>query len=341
MRSYLHKVLTSFVLFLFPAVFLVAFYTRSDPFQVVKKYGSFSYFPVEPNRDFVSTENYLSKSINYNYNSFIFGSSRATSFKVDSWKEYLDSTAVPFAFDASGESLFGIYTKLRFLDKENAKIENALIILCRDGFSKLDNHNDRLGIKHPEVSGESWSRFHMVNFKSFCTLEFIIGYYSFYLTGKENSFTRGIIQNRGIDIDSVSNQVYLSSWDEQLRKNPKEYYDIRGQLFYQRIGERTESVSRMGLDHIVLLNEIKKILLRHNTNYKVILSPVYDQVRFAIEDKAILQNIFGDQLYDFTGRNFITESDTNWYEPYHFRPFIADTIMRIIYSNPPVGKLFH
>ena len=82
-----------------------------DPFKIIKTYDNYSNnLKVIPNRDFISTEVYLKNRKIYHYNSFIFGSSRTMAYKTNDWRKYIDSTSRPFLFDASGESLFGIYT---------------------------------------------------------------------------------------------------------------------------------------------------------------------------------------------------------------------------------------
>jgi hypothetical protein len=39
-------------------------------------------------------------------------------FKPARWKKYLPQNAEPFLFDASNESIYGIYTKIKWLDKQ-------------------------------------------------------------------------------------------------------------------------------------------------------------------------------------------------------------------------------
>ena len=325
--------LTFFALLLMPGILLTALYLHFDPFKVVKKYTTYSYTPVSPNRDFISTEIFLENRQQFKYNSFIFGSSRAISFSPASWLKHLDNAAVPFVFDASGESLFGINTKLKFLEKEGTDIKNVLILFCRGAFLNYKNYDDHLIIKHPKVSGESCAKFHFVFFKAYFNLRFLLGYYSFLITENHNPFTQGIIQHEGVSIDYNTNQIKLDVLEKQLINDPIEYYESRSNIFYKRNGEKIDSKQEIDNNSLKMLMEIKEILERNNSNFKIILSPIYDQVKFSVKDKELLLGIFGDNLYDFTGKNFITESDTNWYETDHFRPFIADSIMNIIYSE--------
>ncbi len=333
MNKFVKDSLLFIVVLLIPALILTLLYLHFDPFKVLKKYKTYSYTTIEPNRDYISTEIFLANREKYKYNSFIFGSSRAVSFNPASWLKHLDEQSAPFVFDASGESLFGIYKKLKFLENEKTDIKNVLILFCRNACFKYNNHDDHLGIKHPKVSGESWTKFHLVFLKAYFNLKFLLGYYSFLITKKQNIFTQGIIQDKGVSIDYNTNHIKLDTWENQLNKDPQKYYESRSNIFYKREGERYEPDQKMEENQIKMLIEIREILERNHTDYKIILSPIYDQVRFSIKDKEILLEIFGDHLYDFTGKNFITENDTNWYEIYHFRPFIADSIMNIIYSG--------
>lgn len=338
MGKFIKSGLSFLALLLLPLIILVVLYVHFDPFQVVRKYSTYQYTPVDLNRDYISTEIFLANRQEYDYNSFIFGSSRATAFSPDSWSEHLYERAVPFVFDATAESVFGIYTKLKFLDKEKTNIENVLIIFCRNACFKNKNYNDHLRIKHPKISGESWIKFHLVFFKAYCNFKFLLGYHSYLITSKENSFTHGIVQNRGISVDYITNHITLFLWENELIEDSKKYYESRRDIFYEQKGERFEPDQKIEDNVMKMFVEIRDILERNHSNYKVILSPIYDQVRFSVKDKDNLREIYGDHLYDFTGKNFITENDTNWYETFHFRPFIADSIMNIIYSENNTGN---
>jgi hypothetical protein len=142
MKKFVMSGLVFASLLLIPAVIFVTLYLYFDPFKVVKKYSTWFDTPIVPNRDFVSTEIFLANRQKYKYNSFIFGSSRAISFNPDSWSKHLDKKAVPFVFDASGESVFGIYTKLKFLEKEKTDIKNVLILFCRNAYFNNINFED-------------------------------------------------------------------------------------------------------------------------------------------------------------------------------------------------------
>ena len=334
MKNFLSDIFTFLFILSIPGIFLLVLYCHYDPFRVVKKYDLwYENNPVPPNRDYVSTELYLSQKDIYNYDSFVFGSSRTISFYASSWKSYLEKSAVPFKFDAAGEGLYGIYTKLKFLDSQKIKIKNVLILFCRDGISITENFSGHLIIKHPKVSGEGWIKFHYSFLKSYFNLKFLVGYYYHLITGKQNSLTNGIIQMNKISLDRKTNQIKVDYLDSLLRKDSAKYYIDRKQIFYDKSGESFKKDHMIEKKQLIMLREIRDILKKNKINYKIILSPLYDEIKFSQSDKEILISLFGTQLYDFTGKNFITEEKTNWYETDHFRPFVADSILKLIYEN--------
>ncbi|WEK21206.1 MAG: hypothetical protein P0Y49_08635 [Candidatus Pedobacter colombiensis] len=329
------KQLFAFILFT-SIPFLIVFcgYLYFDPFKVINTYNDYSYPFVIPNRDYVSTEMFIKNYKKYHYNSFIFGSSRTIGYKPSSWKEYLSKDDVPFLFDASKESIYGIYTKLRYLDSVHVNIDNALIIICRDAtFIETGNSSGHLYIKHPVVTRESRFDFQNEFFKAYVNPKFIFDFYFYKLTGTYRPFMAGVIENKRIKYDTISNQLIFLDREIEINNNPKHYYLDKKDVFYTRSGEKTDSVNRIKNVHTLMLNEIAMILKKHKTNYKIILSPLYEQIKFSPVDKRILTKIFGTNLYDFSGKNQFTESKTNYYENSHYRPIVGDSILKLIYQK--------
>lgn len=72
----------------------------------------------------------------------------------------------------------------------------------------------------------------------------------------------------------------------------------------------------------------------HHTVYKVVINPLYDQNKINSRDLATLKDIFGsDNVYDFSGVNWITSDYHNYYEESHYRPHVAKWILGKIYNN--------
>ena len=175
-----------FILFCFGPflVILLAGYFYFDPFKVLTKYNDkdFCYdsLPhINMNRDYMSTELFLKNYSTYHYNSFIFGSSRSLSYKPETWKKYLKPDDSPYSFDAFSESINSICNKLKFLDARHVKIDNALVVICRDwSFRKGASTND----KHPLVSGENKLIFYGTCLLNYFNLKFLKAYYTYQLT---------------------------------------------------------------------------------------------------------------------------------------------------------------
>lgn len=334
MRYFLLKVLGFVLIGFIPISILTIGYFYNDPFKVVRKYNSYSNLYVIPNRDYVSTEMFLKNEKYYSYNSFIFGSSRTLAFQPNKWKTFLSPNSNPFMFDASGESVYGIYTKLKFLDSLHYKLNNVLIIICRDvSFANSKNHNGHLFIKHPATSGESDLSFKFDFFKAYLNPAFLFNFYMYKLSGSYKSYMKGYIEDRKIIMDSITNAVQIVDQEHEIQVSSKKYYEKRKAIFYTRKNETIDSIQQIKQIHIFMLNEIRRILNKNNTKYKVIISPLYEQEKFNPIDQNILLNIFKNNLYDFSGKNYFTDSINNYYETWHFRPLVGDSIMNLIYKK--------
>ncbi len=85
---------------------------------------------------------------------------------------------------------------------------------------------------------------------------------------------------------------------------------------------------------MALLRNMKKIFDQQHTQYRIVISPLYDQVKLSSRDVTVLQNIFGSEnVFDFSGINTITADMHNYYEGSHYRPHVARQIMDSIYHN--------
>jgi len=315
---------------------LLSSYIYYDPFKVIRKYHDYSYPHVITDRDYVSTEMFTKNYKKYHYDSFIFGSSRTTAFDPNTWRRYLAPNASPYMFDASSESLYGIDLKLKILSSMHIPLKNIILVLCRDQtFNKSDNSSEHLYIKHPLLTGQSWFAFELTFFKAYSNPKFLWHFYEYTLTGTYKASMKGYIENRRMRYDSITNQQRIMDQEEEISKNPDGYYEKRKNLFYTRIGERTDSIQRIQKEHIVLLTEIKNILEKNKANYKIVLSPLYEQVKFNKKDRDILEELFPGHVYDFSGKNEFTDNVRNYYETSHYRLQIGDSILKTIYKGEP------
>lgn len=333
MRLFLNTFLKFNLLLLSLFLLTLAGYLYFDPFRVIHTYNNYSYLNVTTNRDYISTEMFLKNEPRYHYNSFIFGSSRTLAYSPAHWKNYLENTDSPFMFDASGETCRGIYSKIKFLDSTHIKLKNVLVILCRDASFVSDQGNEgHLFLKDPRTSGKSSYSFNMAFLKAYFNPQFLLSYYTYRLTNNYKPWMRGYIENRKINVDSVTNQITILDQEEEITKQPHAYYERRKDIFYTRPGEKTDTAYRITKNYEGMLREMAAIFKKQKTDYSVILSPLYEQIKFNPKDAGLLKEIFGDHLFDFTGDNYFTKDLHNYYEKSHYRPVVGDSILHYIYN---------
>jgi len=317
-----------------PIIFLLGLFFITDPFRIIYHYKDYSEnMYVIPNRDFVSSEMYLRNAKVYRYNSFIFGSSRTIAYKTKSWKKHLPPSASPFVFDASGESIFGIYKKIKYLDKTGAPLENCLLIFCTDcTFAKETDHTEHLGIKHPTIAGSSWINFYAVFIKDYFDNRFLKSYIQYLVTKKYSPSMKGYIEYRKTKFDQITNDEWLMDQEKELAEDPIGYYEKRKDLFYKRDSFIADFKPQISKKQRSMLNEMEAIFVKHHTNFKIVISPLYSQIKMNNSDIDILKNTFGQvHVFNFSGKNCFTAKKEHYYENSHYRPFVGDSILNIIY----------
>jgi hypothetical protein len=333
MKSFLKR-LSIFILI--PFVTMLAGYLYFDPFKVVYKYEDYGNSNVVLCRDYVSSQYYLDHKEECHYDSFIFGSSRTIGFKASAWKKYLDKKASVYTFDASAESIYGIHSKLKYIDRHNVKIKNVLIILCRDWMA-VDKSIDYGHIfqKHPEFCEKNWVVFHGAMFKAYLDIKFLFAFYKFQFSGVYTPSMKNYLTNEPFLIASKTNEIIPLAVNPKYRNNMKQFVIDNDSIFYDRVGCKMDSIDRLNENNIVMLKEIKQILEKRKVNYKIVASPLYDQIRFSKKDKSVLNALFSTNFYDYTGKNKYTNNKENYYEASHFRPNVGVSIFKEIYHNNP------
>ena len=144
---------------------------------------------------------------------------------------------------------------------------------------------------------------------------------------------KGYIEFRKITFDTLTNETNIIDQEQEITQTPDAYYAKRDDVFYERAGETMDSIQRINKKQLYMLQEIKRILNKNKTNYKVVLSPLYEQKKFNPNDFQKLHTLFEYKLYDFSGKNIFTDLKTNYYEASHYRPKIGNRIFVIIYNN--------
>ena len=316
---------------------LVLVINLKDPFKVFgtyKKYYETSI--VDLNREFVCLQLFKNNCDSIKYNSFIFGSSRSLSFKVPNWKKHLDKSAVGFHFDATGESIYGIYNKLLFLAKTKRTMNNALFIIDYSTLVATESREGHLSIAPPELSTNSKFMFNKEFVMASSNGNFIKEYFKYVLFGEYDSNNQYIFPNlkNTLKSDNITGDIYFET-EHKIALNAKAYYKkmIQKNVFYDRKKLSYNEVPITSKE-IYFLKAIKNILVEKKTNYKIVISPLYDQKVLSKEQMRLLIAIFGKQnVFDFSGKNKFTNSIYNYYESSHYRPNVANEIMNLLYKK--------
>jgi hypothetical protein len=316
-----------------PIIISLLIFIFSDPFKIIFEYDDYSKdMKVLNNRDFVSTRVFLSKYPNHNFNSFLFGSSRTMAFTLNQWKKHLDSTASVYSFDAFGESIFGIYSKIKFLDERKVKLKNCLLIFCEDAtFQFSGDHYGHIFLKDPLTAHTSYFNFYLEHYKAFLGREFIVEYLKELMIHKSQLAQR--FGNEQVHYDLITNAMSHEQSNIELRVDPEKYYQSKMHVFYKRPVKELKGKQKINEKQILMLKEIARIFRKQKTNFHIIISPLYNQIKFNHRDFEILSSIFPGHVSDFSGKNKITEDYRNYYEQSHYLPKIGDSLMQVVYSN--------
>nr|MBK9651675.1 hypothetical protein [Bacteroidota bacterium] len=334
MSKFIRTLLSFIAIVAIPFCILVGLYFYFDPFMVVRHYTNFSHSHVALNRDYVSSQIFLQNYPKHKFDSYIFGSSRTMAFEPNVWKTKLEADARPFMFDAAAESIYGIHSKIKYLDDHNIPIRNALIIVCHDRtFEHSIDEAGFLFIKHYKFSDNGFINFHKTFFLAYLDPHFLKAYFAYQNKKKYEKWMAKYMVEWDIEYDTVNNQMfYYKDIEKQLLTDPDAYYNTRMKNFFAPQKKETiDSKNLITASQIKMMKEIIAIFEKNKTKYKVVVSPLYTKVKFSHGDTKVLQSIFGKQFYDFSGDNIYTSTKYNYYEMSHYRKTVGRQIMDSIY----------
>ena len=280
------------------------------------------------NRELICTRTFEKNREKHHFNSFILGSSRSQAFKCKDWEPFIGETNKAFHFDGYGSGLYNIHNQLRYIDKLGDSIKNALIIIDRHSLTITENRYAHLTISPPCLSNQS-------------KIDYYKEVTKFQLS---NNFFREIYKNlnhlKSHSLDTtyrfVNDTINCDSWysyEQYIKADSAHYYSekIKQNIFYERPVEKS-FLCNITTEEVLLLKNIFLIFSKHNTNFKIVISPIYNQIPLEMDQLQLLQKIFGkENIYDFSGVNKYTEPLHNYYEASHFRPHVAKSIMQEIY----------
>ncbi|WP_282038822.1 hypothetical protein [Saccharicrinis aurantiacus] len=330
------RYITKLVLFLFPLTCVLPVVFVIDFFKINGFQDYYSTQKVGLNREMITTKTFNFYREKEKYDSFIFGSSRSNAFKIKEWKPHLNLNSRGFHFDASGEGIWGISKKVQYIFEAGDTIRNALIIIDRELLAQTEINKGHLFIPMPCVSKSSNVEYYYSFFRASLSPKFLIAYCDYYLFGKYRDYMGFLIRNNHYP-KSKANSINCDVWygeDVAIKNDSAGYYQelIEKGIFVEP--SLIEPIKCNVTDkEVELLTNIKEVFNKHKTNYKIVISPIYDQIPLEKEQLELLYKIFGERnIYNFSGKNKYTQTIHNYYETSHYRPHVASEIMDIIYQ---------
>lgn len=328
------KFLKYILLFSLPLFILLPIYIATDVFKVIYHYDPYydgAYY-IGTNRAYGSTMTYINQNPKYQYDSFIFGNSRSLFWEIDTWKKYLPKGSKCMHFDESVGSISGIHDKVLFIDKNGGHIRNALFVIDHDLLSRLEQ-SGYLFVSPPILKGYSnYLSFHMQHLGAFLNPKFLVALADYNIFGKFRPYMKYLISDGRSTYVAEYNEFQKTLTEKKIEEGT--YYDaIHLKVFEDKQKPGLFSTEKLNNREISCLREMKNVLDKQHTSYKIVISPLYDQIKLNKHTLSLLCEIFGkENVYDFSGVNKWNKDYHNYYEQSHYRPIVSAEIMSIIYK---------
>jgi len=332
----MRKFLSRLLIFLLPSVFIIITVIWIDVFKIFGFQDYYSIQKIEFNREMITTKTFNHFREKEKFDSFIFGSSRSQAYKCKNWMAFLDNNSKPFHFDASGEGIWGISKKIEYIDELGDTIKNALVVLDRLLLKVTYPRQGHLFVTMPSISKSSKIEYYSEFIKASLDPKFIFANLDYSIFKTHREYMGYLIRRNKYDhlVDVKNCDIWYGA-DKEIEIDSLGYYNkmIDKGLFYER--PKSEIINyEVTSEEIEQLESIKTIFSKHNTKYKIIISPLYDQIPMKKEQVEILEQILGkENIYNYSGKNKFTKPLHNFYEASHYRPHVANEIMSIIYED--------
>lgn len=333
MKNFLKIFLKLIVL---PALFIIALVIYWDPFKIYFSYDDYyTNNVITGNREDICYKLY-NKSAQKKSN-FIIGNSRSHAFKTNYWsKKISQKPTTCFHYDGSGMGLYRATNAIIYLDNQTEKIDNILLVIDPTFLNEIENPSDHLFIQHPCVSNESKIAYYWTFIKSSIDVKFILYNIIYKITGEYYNFMGLYISSsKNFHTSNNSTGDIYYAYDKDIAKDSVKYYQnlLSKREFYNRNKSLRVSAPILKNKQIQMLSEIRQVVNSNKCQIKIVVSPLYDQLKLNINDKRILVRMFGEKnVFDYSGINDLTSDYTNFYESSHYKPYIANTIINEIYN---------
>ncbi len=284
-----------------------------DPYKV---FGIFDFNRknFEVNSRYLKTE-YLRK--HHDYDAFIFGTSRAQAYAVDTLEKLTGQKT--YNFCVPGENMNGILQKIRWLVADGHGIKRAVICLDYDFMFTAEDIEpfDLLRQEHPLVSGEPG-----------------FGFYARYLMFQPTVIRKTVIAN-------LSNNQVRYRFDRETGRDiffeRSDKIHVKKQLIADNVAlPKMNTYARpqqMAAFHatVNLLKEkgIESLYIVNPCHHLLLMS--YDMQDY--KDWLAGLAAAGAPVWDFSGFNSITMDDGNYSDISHFNSQIGDVVLQCALGN--------
>ncbi len=332
------KFLNRLGLFFIPTVLIIVAVLWLDLFKIFGFQDYYASQKVSLNRGMVTSSTYTHLRGQEKYDSFIFGSSRSQAYKCEYWGNHLDADAKPFHYDAAGEGIWDISKKVAYIDRLGDTIKNALVILDRELLTIDYPRTGHLYIATPSVSEASVITYYSTFLKAMFTPKFLMAYFDYSIFNQHRDYMGNMIKRNkyNYEVNNKTCDIWYG-WDQEIATDSLGYFKnrIKQGVFYER-PKKSRLKCPITEAEASQLKTISQIFKKHQTKYKIIISPIYDQIPLEAEQLALLEQLFGrENIYNFSGKNEFTDTIHNYYETSHYRPLLANEIMDNIYKTNP------
>jgi len=311
--------------FLYPIIIIAVFaffYVKNDPFLDFKTYNDYSWKYNFQSLGDLSTKKLFHSSAKYN--SFVFGSSRATSIYACYLQQKIPGSKF-FHYANWRETIGGMYARMRMLDSLGYPLENVILYLDAD--NSFANYGKPKTNDHYLLNNESKYLYYYNHFRFMFTdanaMKILLGY----SVGDEPNWTSDPVTNDPTHICTDSILKHYGDTDLE-RKDSLQIDSLKKDGTLYKRGNKQEYLEPQIYPYAEdILAKIKQLFVKHHTNYYVVITPLYDQMKFSPRDMQILKKVFDDRLYDFSGHNAITNNEYNYIEGVHFWPYVSKQII--------------
>lgn len=319
-----------------PILILLGVYVLTDPFRILKPFSP-HYFS-KTNRDYMSSELFIRNYPKYQYDSYVFGSSKCYSINSYHWLKYLPENSRQFVFQAWSETLTGMEQKINYIDGHGLNLRNVLILIdIPDTFSENQLPTKARSIKDFRISGQSEFSYQATQFWN-------------YLQRPSFWYSSVVREIKGIKpiihFDTVSNDWF--GFLARVNLDVKPPMDSLSrcsktvrETFLKEIATKTDAdlqKSPMLIDGSFeeQLLHIKAVFDKHGTDYKIVITPAYCYTHPCMnrQDLELLQEVFGkENIFDYSGKNGLTTNCYNFFDPLHFDFSVGWQIIEDIYNQ--------